>query len=373
MKDLHIITDLQYGSTGKGLFAGYLAKRIRPDLIVTAWGPNAGHTFIDGDGNKFVNIALPNGLVSDSVKQVLLGPGSIINPDILLSEMERDKHLTENVMLSIHENATVVAERHREEEASYGFEIGSTMKGVGAAVIEKIRRRKGESAQPIVAKDALRGTPLEGFVVDCSTYDSILDKAEVVLLEGAQGFSLSINQGFYPYVTSRECTTHQLLSDCAMPAYQRNAKVYGVARTYPIRVANRYAVCEQCGAGDVMRYCGGCKGTGKVQIGWSGPCYPDQEEITWESLGLQPELTTVTKLPRRIFTFSLQQIKDAVRMNGVDEIFLNFANYVDRETGGPRGAVYKMVNDIERATRAKVRWLGYGAKESDVIDTMENE
>ena len=56
MHSAHIITDLQFGSTGKGAFAGKLAAHgIRPDTVLTAWGPNAGHTFIDANGNIAAN------------------------------------------------------------------------------------------------------------------------------------------------------------------------------------------------------------------------------------------------------------------------------------------------------------------------------
>ncbi len=310
MKQLYVITDLQYGSTGKGLIAGWLAKRVLPDTLIIAWSPNAGHTFIDDKGKKFVNTALPNGIVADSVKRILIGPGSVINPDSLMAEMQLYCLYLDGVEILIHENAAVVTQEHRDEEAGGMFKIGSTMKGVGAAVIEKIRRNPESN---IIARDALVSTPLEGYVVSAQQYNDALDKAEVAILEGAQGFSLSINQGFYPYTTSRDCTTHQLLSDCAIPRnHTGNMSVIGCARTYPIRVANRFDA------------------DGKM-VGTSGPCYDDQREMGWDELGMEPELTTVTQLPRRIFTFSRQQLKEAIRMNGVGTLFLNFVNYINMD------------------------------------------
>ncbi len=312
MKQLHVITDLQYGSTGKGLLAGWLAKAVAPDTLIIAWSPNAGHTFIDEDGTKFVNTALPNGIVADSVRRILIGPGSVIDPAAFLDEVERYCLYLDGVEILIHENAAVVTQKHRDQEARGMFKIGSTMKGVGAAVIDKIRRDPTEN---VIARDALVSTPMEGYVVSAQQYNDALDRAKITILEGAQGFSLSINQGFYPYTTSRDCTTHQLLSDCAIPAaYATSTKmqVYGCARTYPIRVANRFDA------------------DGKM-IGTSGPCYDDQRELDWSELGMEPELTTVTKLPRRIFTFSKRQITEAIRMNGVDTVFLNFINYIGKE------------------------------------------
>ena len=310
MKQLHVITDLQFGSTGKGLLAGWLAKAVAPDTLIIAWSPNAGHTFIDEDDTKFVNTAIPNGIVADSVRQILIGPGSVIDPVAFMDEVERYCLYLDGVEILIHENAAVVTQDHRDREAQGMFKIGSTMKGVGAAVIEKIQRNP---ASNIIARDALVSTPMEGYVVSAQQYNDALDRAKIAILEGAQGFSLSINQGFYPFTTSRDCTTHQLLSDCAIPrSATGNMRVYGCARTYPIRVANRF------------------NADGKM-IGTSGPCYDDQRELSWSELGMEPELTTVTKLPRRIFTFSKQQITEAIRMNGVDTVFLNFTNYIGKE------------------------------------------
>lgn len=353
MKRLHIIVDMQFGSCGKGLFAGYLAKKVEPDTIVTAWAPNAGHTFIDNHtGENMVNISLPNGIVAPSVKRVMFGPGTIVNPAILLSEMERYSEYMGRIELMIHQHAAVVTEMHRQREASYAFAIGSTMKGCGAALIDKIAR---DPANNNIAGKALLGTPLEGFLVTVEEYNAAIDKAETIVVEGAQGFSLGMNNGFYPYTTSRECTVQQLMVDCALPAklpvFGRH--VHGVCRTYPIRVANRH---DKDGN----------------QIGTSGPGYFDQRELDWKAdLGLEPELTTVTRLPRRIFTFSAEQIKQAVRMNGIDSVFLNFANYpMLRDTSGRTGSglngnISLMLDEINR-TGATVRWLGYGPAMQDI-------
>lgn len=348
MKKTSIIVDLQFGSCGKGLLAGWLAVREEPDTVVIAWAPNAGHTYIDREGRKFVNIALPNGLVSPKLKRILIGPGSVVNPELLMAEIEAYDDFLVGVDILIHENAAVVTEFHRMEEAAGMVGIGSTMKGVGAATIHKIRRHT-DPERMNTAREMLRGTPLEGCVVDRWEYAAAVDKAEVMLVEGAQGFSLGINSGFYPYTTSRECTVAQIVSDCGLPATvikDPNTTIWGAARTYPIRVANRY---DKDGN----------------QIGWSGPCYPDQDEIEWGDIGLEAELTTVTRLPRRIFTFSHQQIQDAVRMNGVDKIFLNFANYMEPVDFA------NMVDRIDSDSGAKIHAVGFGATHDDVFVTLE--
>jgi adenylosuccinate synthase len=344
MKQGTIIIDLQYGSCGKGLIAGYIAKTRKPDTIVTAWSPNSGHTYIDEDGNVFINTALPNGIVSPNLRTILLGPGSVINPDALWDELNRYDHLVRDVGVFIHEGAAVVNDEHRHKEHTYGFAIGSTMKGVGEAVIEKIQRRPSSN---IIARDALVNTPLEGYVVSADQYNDLLDRAQNVLIEGSQGFSLSINQGFYPFTTSRDCTVHQVLSDCGIPhRFFDDLHVIGAARTFPIRVANRFNEAGE-------------------QVGYSGPCYTDQIEIDWSRLGMEPELTTVTKLPRRVFTWSAQQIADAIRMNGVDSVFLNFVNYIDRDLA-PDAMTFADYIDSIHGAGAKVGHLGFGPNHNDV-------
>jgi adenylosuccinate synthase len=173
----------------------------------------------------------------------------------------------------------------------------------------------------------------------------VLLDSESVIVEGAQGFSLSMYHGQYPYVTSRDVTPWQVSADCGLPfSWASYIKVIGTLRTFPIRVNNR--------------------------DGSSGPCYPDQLELTWESLGLEPELTTVTKLPRRIFQFSQRQLDEAlVHCGGYwdTRLFLNFANYFKEEK-----EVSDLIRQIEKPhplslNPPRVVWVGYGPDDKDVL------
>ena len=334
---LDFVVDLQFGSTGKGLFTGYLAMNNKYDTIFTAWGPNAGHTFVDEDGTKFVHTMLANGVVGGA-SRILLGPGSVINRDALSREIRNVRLLRPKLDFGVyvHPHAAVLEPEDNEEEKGYGFKIGSTMKGTAAAMIRKLRR---DLSIRSVAKDYSFD---DGVIVvaDSITWDALVDMTEYGLVEGSQGFSLGVNSGFYPYVTSRECTVQQLLVDCGLPMMgYTDRMVYGVARTYPIRVANRF---DEQGR----------------QIGWSGPSYPGQQELQWGRLGIETEYTTVTKLPRRIFDFSEKQIASAIRMNSVNSVFLNFCNYVTDER------VKELTGIIDKY--AVPRYLGYGPKVSDI-------
>lgn len=351
-RNLKIIIDLQFGSTGKGLIAGYLAEQDQPDTIITAWSANAGHTYINSNGRKFVHTMVANGIVSRKLERLMIGPGSIINPDSLLHELETVNDIiasNKNLQVYIHRNAAVILEKHVEEESGSMTKIGSTKKGCGAAAIDRIRRNPDNNntvGSHLSTEHPLYHHP-RVHVVSPTEYRMLLMAAENIQIEGAQGFSLSMYHGFYPYCTSRDVSVSQLLADCGVPAYgYADVTVIGTARTYPIRVANRY---NEEG----------------VQVGWSGPCYPDQHELTFEDLGQDVELTTVTKLPRRIFTFSAQQIVEAVWQNDVNFVFLNFVNYCqsERELG-------EIVDKINQ-TGAAVRYIGTGPSVNDVHDVVE--
>lgn len=356
MKKATIICDMQFGSTGKGLIAGYLAERDQPDVVVTAWSANAGHTYINREGRKWVHCMLANGIVSPKLKAVLIGGGSQMSIQTLVSEINGSLELLQGKSVLIHENACIIQDRHVEEEAGPMTKIGSTKKGCGAAMIEKIRRNPESK---IVAKDFVSPEDSSFYaisrhfeelgvcvkVVSNEEYLKVLHNAERVQVEGAQGFSLGLHNGFYPYVTSRECTPAQICSDCNIPLAMVD-KIVGTMRTYPIRVANRYD--EE----------------GKM-VGWSGPCYPDQEELTWSYLGVDAEKTTVTKLVRRVFGFSAKQTNEAMQVVMPDEIFLNFANYCADEV-----ELRQIIETISQYG-GNVRYIGWGATAADVMDDEE--
>ena len=362
MEQINIIVDLQFGSTGKGLLAGYLAETTKPDTVITAWAANAGHTYINADGRKFVHTMLANGVVSPSLKRVMIGVGSIIDPVNLLNEIRACEDLLNGVDIYIHKNAAVIDQRHRDEENAHlgaNTKIGSTKKGCGAAQIHRIRRDPDD----LNTFGALVGSGTNADVnnlmemvdsikvVDTDGWLQVLVQADVVQVEGAQGYSLSMYHGLYPYTTSRDVSTAQVLADCGIPhSVIPLVKVYGTARTFPIRVANRF------------------DGDGK-QVGYSGDGYHDQQEISFADLGQETELTTVTKLPRRIFTFSTQQIQEAALMCGVHVLFMNFVNYcrTDEELHEIMGKSFGTIEAPELI-------LGFGATVNDVttIDTARD-
>ena len=325
-----MIVDLQFGSTGKGLLAGYLSNKYRYDVCVTANMPNAGHTYISEASIKFVFKALPSGAASPWCRWALIGPGAVFDPIQLEAEVEQlQQHY--GAMVGVHEMAWVLTKGHsqRERDECLDFNVGSTASGAMAAQVEKMSRyapndnRAGRVYQP-----SLKGIA----VLSRQDYDAIIDGSSDLLIEGSQGYSLGLNAGFWPYCTSRDCTPTAFMAAMAIPPHIV-PHVVGTMRTFPIRVG-----------------------------GNSGPWYPDQTEITWENLDVEPERTTVTNRIRRVATFSKQQIRDAVRACAPRSVFLNFCNY-----NAMNAAV---IREWAASEGINIRYLGNGPTHHHVVEIL---
>lgn len=338
-----LVVDLQFGSTGKGLIAGYLAERDQPDTVVNANMPNAGHTYINAAGRKWMHKVLPNGLVSPKIQNVMLGAGSIFSLDRLREEFNdcADIFGREGVRLVIHQDAVVLHESHAEIERKNLSGISSTMQGSAAAMVSKIMRNPLDDHRAITQ---LKGTEFENCVVTQREWLAIMYASRHILAEGAQGYSLGTNSGFWPYCTSRDCTPARFLADCGIPITE-DLTVVGTARVHPIRVGN-------------------------TADGYSGDVYSDQQETSWEQLGVEAELTTVTKRVRRVFTFSNHQIEEAMAMCRPHEVFLNFCNYDQVKAMEVARDINIIANQLQLGL-GMVTYLGYGPKQSDIIEAHE--
>lgn len=331
-----MIIDMQYGSTGKGLAASYLCHDKPYDVVVSANMPNAGHTAYDLRGIKFINKVLPSGIFNKP-KFVMIGPGAVFDQERLNMEVLAARnagHLIEGEVL-IHGQATVLKERMKiKEQQSTVTGIASTAQGSAVAMVERIMR---DRTNPVVARDCyypeIRGIR----VVSHKEWLEIMHDARHILAEGAQGYSLGISQDFYPFTTSRDCTPARFMADMAIPI-RRLGDIIGVCRTFPIRVGN-------------------------TDKGHSGGWYPDQEETTWEQIGVTPETTTVTGRVRRVATFSYEQFEQALKECGVTDVFLNFANYL---RGADAAIMVDRLKNLCSQYGAHVKWTGHGPKIQDV-------
>ena len=349
MKKVDLVIDMQFGSTGKGLIAGYLAEKYGHDVVLTANMPNAGHTYINAAGRKWVHKALPSGITSPNLKIVGIGPGAVFDVNRLLKEIEDSADVLNGKEVWIHECAAVLSPRHKEKEASTLSAVSSTMQGSAAATVEKMMRDPNSA---VLARNCLEhnasidsegGLAVKVRVVSNKEWIEMLYAAKRILAEGAQGYSLGLNAGFWPYCTSRDCTPARFMADMAIPLGMLNNTV-GTMRCHPIRVGN-------------------------TADGFSGPCYPDQKELTWEELGVEPETTTVTGRIRRVFSFSYQQAREAILACQPTHIFLNFCNYDEQLADFIEDWIDGTYWSELKCTI--VAWKGHGATVLDVEETYD--
>lgn len=308
-----VVVGGQFGSEAKGLVAAYLALNdTNPHIRIIATtnaGAQAGHTTILPDGRKFVCYHLPTIGVLIETSTIYLNAGSIIDLDCLMNEVAAVSSVTGEGEISlwdriiIHPNATLIQPRHKAAEADGPTRaIGSTQKGVGAALVSKIRREPDAT----IAHAAYKLPCL----VDRMDLNRVLEKGNIcVSVEIPQGTGLSINASpFFPHTTSRDCWVGQGLTDAGIhPKFLGNVAM--VCRTFPIRVGNILQDGQQ--------------------VGHSGQFYHDSDELEWDDFpGVEPERTTVTKRIRRIATWSRDQYREALRLNRPDFVFLTFTNYL---------------------------------------------
>lgn len=341
MKKAWLIGCGQWGSSGKGLIAAHLAFEWEPDLATCNFGPNAGHTWVSESGEKVIVKQLPMAIVSESVKTILIGPGSIVDPEIFLSELEKfSKYLTNKEIL-IHERAAVCLPEHKALEKSSLASISSTFQGTGAAAAAKVLRKPNAIAG--------KCKELAEYTIDTKTYLNLMNAAKKVQIESAQGLELGLNSGsHYPYCTGRDVTPQQTMAD-VLWSYRVVPEVIVVMRTYPIRVGDQYI--------------------DGVKVGTSGPVYPDQEELTWEQLGVDEERTTVTNKVRRVFSWSWQNLEKVRSIWQPNHIFLNFMNYMFKGATSVHNmppAAWGFIANVEAQSGSQVRWVGFGPKTSNI-------
>lgn len=294
----YVLVDGQYGSTGKGVVAALLASLFgkQCDYVVSNAGPNSGHTFFH-EGTKHVLKQLPTFAVAASLQHnrspnIYLDAGAVIDPEVLTRELQRY-----DVHTRVHPHAAVITPAAKERDANNVQRVASTGQGVGEALRAKLERNQYND----VYQGLLWREPNTGWLAPAKILPASFLQELRCFVEVSQGFSLGLNSGFYPHVTTRECTVSQALSDAGLSPRTFRKSVLSV-RTFPIRVGNT----ENS----------------------SGPGYSDQAEINWEDIGVEPEYTTVTKRKRRVFTWSRLQFMEAVVANAPDAIFLNFVNYL---------------------------------------------
>jgi adenylosuccinate synthase len=338
---LTVVIGAQFGGEGKGKLVSNLSIADDVDIVVRCGGPNSGHT-VDYAGFRIGLRMVPAGFVNKRTK-LMLAPGALVDPKILFTEMEKCN--VDSSRLMIDRNACIVKEDYAELELEQGLRhrVGSTASGTGVGVAKRALR------DPDVQL-ARNADDLARFVGDVSReLNDALDQGKKVIVEGTQGFGLSLyHTDHYPYATSRDTTASGFLSETGLAPTLVDDVIMAV-RTFPIRVE-----------------------------GESGPL---KDEITWEELRAKSgyphailERTTATGRIRRVGKFDMELVRRAAQVNRPTSIALHGVDYLDyRNKGANREDrlsrdTIKFMKYLEDSLRVPVRFVGTGPKNEEMID-----
>ncbi len=221
-----IVCGGQAGDEGKGKIAAYLAYKDNYDYCIKVGGPNAGHTVFYED-KIYALKSVPSGFVNKNARMIL-SAGTYVIKEWLIKEMQETK--TEDRFI-IDPNCVIITKKQtlsERQDKRLMKKIGSVGTGLGTAVRERIERKK--------IKFAKDDPELKEYVRDIpELLNKELQKGKKILLEGTQGFKLSLLHGEYPYTTSRDTTASNFLSEAGLgPKYVRD--VYLIFKPYVSRV-----------------------------------------------------------------------------------------------------------------------------------------
>jgi len=330
-----VLIGLQWGDEGKGKIVDFFAPQY--DIIARfQGGPNAGHTLYV-NGEKIVLHQIPSGIFHENTIN-LIGNGVVL--DAVTLRKEYDKVAAFGVEgrknLFVSERAHLILPTHRAldkaSELSKGNEkIGSTLKGIGPAYMDKTGRNglrvgdlldKNFTTQYIKLRlKHQRLLDSFGFNEDISEWEEEFFEAiefmrtlkivngeyfinekiaagKKVLAEGAQGSMLDVDFGTFPFVTSSNTISAGVCTGLGV-APQKIKDVIGVSKAYCTRVG-------------------------------SGPFPTELHDETGERLRkIGNEFGATTGRPRRCGWIDLVALNFACMVNGVTKIVMTKSDVLD--------------------------------------------
>ena len=330
------ILGLQWGDEGKGKIVDYFAPKY--DIIARfQGGPNAGHT-LSVEGKKVVLHQIPSGVFHENTIN-LIGNGVVLDPVTLKRECETVKgfgvDVRKNMFIS-HRTHLILPTHRALDKASElqkgNDKIGSTLKGIGPAYMDKTGRnglRVGDLLDKNFTTSYIRLRLKHqrlldnfNFQEDITSWEEEFFEAieflrslnvvngeyfineqmaagKKVLAEGAQGSMLDIDFGTFPFVTSSNTTTSGVCNGLGV-APQKIRDVMGVTKAYCTRVG-------------------------------SGPFPTELMDETGEELRkLGNEFGATTGRPRRCGWIDLVALKYACMINGVTKVIMTKADVLDQ-------------------------------------------
>jgi adenylosuccinate synthase len=368
------IVGSQLGDEGKGALVDLWGGSA--DIVVRyQGGDNAGHTVVEG-GEEYKLSLVPSGAIRGKVG--VLGNGCVVNPRTLFDELDtlHERGLDPDVRVA--RRAHVIMPYHRvldgiEEEAKSDddLEAGTTGRGIGPTYEDKVGRRGirvGDLLDPDVLRDRLEyvvpqkravvedvfgmetgeefdidalheefaavGRRLDeaGMTVNAGDFlGTELDDGANLLFEGAQGTSIDIDHGIYPYVTSSNPTAGGASTGTGVgPTVIGQGEVVGIVKAYLSRV-----------------------GTGPLPTELDG----EDEELADYIREKGGEFGTVTGRPRRIGWLDVPMLRHASRASGFTGIAVNHLDVLAGLDEVQVGDAYELDGErVETMPATTERW-----------------
>ncbi len=275
------------------------ARRAASPWLVRCGGPNSGHT-VDFNGRPVILRQVPSCTEPDKAT-FCIAAGCVVDEGLLVDELEllcipQDRIIVDPraVLLKSQDSAV---ERSRLEH------ISSTYSGTGVALV----RRMARGDEVALASDSHLIRSRCKVAAVAPLLHQALSNGEDVIVEGTQGFGLSLLHGpDYPFVTSRDTTAAGFAMEVGLSP-RAISEIIMVLRTFPIRV-------------------GGTSGPFANEISW------DDVRAFSGAPSAVPEFTSVTKKLRRVARFDLDAVRTACRYNQPTSLAvmgLDRLNYTD--------------------------------------------
>ena len=324
-----VVVGAQWGDEGKGKITDYFARQA--DYVVRYHGGNnAGHTVIV-DGSEYKLHLIPSGVLYDHPVSVI-GNGVVIDPKALLKEIDYLNNKDIKPQLHISDRAHVIMPYHKQMDSALTdhqgkLAAGSTMRGIAPVYADKMFRH-GIRIIDLVDTDILNEKLKKAYQFNSNLINAISDQVikedeksifneyieygkqlspyikdvslelyhaqqngKAILFEGAQGISLDVDHGIYPYTTSSNSIAGNIATGTGVSFRDIN-RIIGVTKAYISRVGIGPLPTElPVEQGDYLRKKG-------------------------------KEYGTTTGRPRRVGWLDLVQVRQAVRVNGLTEIAL---------------------------------------------------
>ena len=323
------IVGAQWGDEGKGKITDFFASE--SDYVVRFHGGNnAGHTVIV-NGKTFKLHLIPSGVIYGEPLSVI-GNGVVVDPKALINEIEYLKNKGIEPKLMVSDRAHVIMPYHIALDGALSnhqedLAAGSTNRGIAPVYADKMYRNgirmidllepdvfneklsKGYNFNKGLIENALGqsldytkkeiyetyieyGKILKPYISDVSVeLFEAYNKGKNILFEGAQGMSLDVDHGIYPYTTSSNTAAGHVSIGTGV-SFKSVNRTIGVVKAYLSRVGESPLPTElKDKTADYIRESGG-------------------------------EYGTTTGRPRRIGWLDLVQVRQAVRVNGLTEIAL---------------------------------------------------